>query len=270
MFYSFHGFTRASVQIKLTPHFLLCIYARCRSQAGIDKNKQVMRKLLILLCAFIGVAALAGAKDVKISVTPSDARIYVDGNYVGDGVTTASMKKKDGFIVVKFERQGYVTLEAKIFYSDKRDAVSYTMRRDAFLDVSSPSGLVNKYFSVTVSPDLYTEHPDGTRDTQLAWKMIHQVILNYFDEIQTTDQASGFIQTPWLYKTFPEADKQMRTRVSVKESNLGGDLTFQIKVSSEVAPIMASQRDESFQEIDRIAKDLEPIISEFQARLGGM
>lgn len=98
--------------------------------------------------------------------------------------------------------------------------------------------------------------------------MIHQVILNYFDEIQTTDMASGFIQTPWLYKSFPEADKQIRTRVSVKESNLGGDLTFQIKISSEVAPLIASQRDESFQEIDRIVNDLEPMISEFQARLG--
>lgn len=210
----------------------------------------------------------AGAKDVKISVTPSDAKIYLDGNYVGDGITTASLKKKDGFVVVKFEKEGYVPLEVKIFATDKRNAVSYTLRRDAFYDVSVASGLVNKYFTVTVSKDLYTVDENGKRNTELAWKMIHQIILNYFDEIQTTDIASGFVQTPWQYKSFPDADKQMRTRVSVKESNLGGDLTFQIKVSSEVAPLLAAQRDESFQEIDRIAKDLEPIISEFQARLG--
>lgn len=210
----------------------------------------------------------AGAKDVKISVTPSDAKIYLDGNYVGDGITTASLKKKDGFVVVKFEKEGYVPLEVKIFATDKRNAVSYTLRRDAFYDVSVASGLVNKYFTVTVSKDLYTVDENGKRNTELAWKMIHQIILNYFDEIQTTDIASGFVQTPWQYKSFPEADKQMRTRVSVKESNLGGDLTFQIKVSSEVAPLLAAQRDESFQEIDRIAKDFESIISEFQARLG--
>ena len=197
-----------------------------------------------------------------------DAKIYIDGNYAADGITTATLKKKDGFIVVKFEREGYVTLETKIFTTDKRKAVSYTMRRDAFFDVSVASGLVNKYFSVKISKDLYTVDESGKRNTELAWKMIHQVILNYFDEIQTTDMASGFIQTPWLYKSFPEADKQIRTRVSVKESNLGGDLTFQIKISSEVAPLIASQRDESFQEIDRIVKDLEPMISEFQARLG--
>ncbi len=214
------------------------------------------------------VGIIAEAKDVKISVMPSDAKIYVDGNYYGDGTVTASLTRKDGFIVVKFEKEGYVTLETKIFFTDKRNAVSYTLRRDAFFDVSSASGLVNKYFSVTVSKDLYTEDETGKRNTEKAWKMIHQVILNYFDEIQTTDLTSGFVQTPWMYKSFPEADKQMRTRVSVKESNLDGDLTFQIKISSEVAPIFASQRDESFQEIDRVAKDLEPMIGEFQTRLG--
>jgi len=227
-----------------------------------------MKKILFLCCSLFAVSVCWAAKEVKITVIPSDAKIYVDGNYAADGITTATLKKKDGFIVVKFEREGYVTLETKIFATDKRKAVSYTMRRDAFFDVSVASGLVNKYFSVKISKDLYTVDENGKRNTELAWKMIHQVILNYFDEIQTTDMASGFIQTPWLYKSFPEADKQIRTRVSVKESNLGGDLTFQIKISSEVAPLIASQRDESFQEIDRIVKDLEPMISEFQARLG--
>lgn len=222
----------------------------------------------MLCCTLFAATICLAAKEVKITVIPSDAKIYIDGNYAADGITTATLKKKDGFIVVKFEREGYVTLETKIFTTDKRKAVSYTMRRDAFFDVSVASGLVNKYFSVKISKDLYTVDESGKRNTELVWKMIHQVILNYFDEIQTTDMASGFIQTPWLYKSFPEADKQIRTRVSVKESNLGGDLTFQIKISSEVAPLIASQRDESFQEIDRIVKDLEPMISEFQARLG--
>ena len=253
---------------KLRLHTLF-LFAAEGVMRRIIKMYDEMKRFLIMLCALVCIPVFALAKDVKISVTPSDAKIYIDGNYVGDGVVTASLKKKDGFIVIKCVRDGYVDLETKFFFTDKRDAVSFTMRRDVFLDVSSPSGLVNKYFTVKVAKDLYSVNPDGTRDTGIAWKMIHQVILNYFDEIQTTDMASGFVQTPWQYKTFPEADKQMRTRVSVKESNVGGDLTFQIKVSSEVAPLLAAQRDESFQEIDRIAKDFEPIISEFQARLGG-
>lgn len=227
-----------------------------------------MKKILLLCLTLLVTSVCFGAKEVKISVLPSDAKIYIDGNYVGDGTITATLKKSEGFIVVKCEKTGYITLETKIFATDKRRAISYTLRPDTFFDVTSASGLVNRYFSVKISEDLYSIEENGKRNAELAWKMIHQVILNYFDEIQTTDVASGFIQTPWLYKSFPEASKQVRTRVSVKESNLGGDLTFQIKITSEVANISAAHRDESFQEIDRIVKDLEPMISEFQARLG--
>ena len=52
-----------------------------------------MKKFLLLICATLMGVICAGAKDVKISVTPSDAKIYIDGNYVGDGVTTASLKQ---------------------------------------------------------------------------------------------------------------------------------------------------------------------------------
>ena len=44
-----------------------------------------MRRFLIALLALVGMSVLAEAKDVTISVTPSDAKIYIDGNYVGDG-----------------------------------------------------------------------------------------------------------------------------------------------------------------------------------------
>ncbi len=228
-----------------------------------------MKKLLFLTIALICSINLSlSAREVKVSVTPSDAKIYVDGNYYADGVATVNVSKKSEFVVIKLESPGYVTMETKIYASDKRKAISYTLRRDGFFDVSVASGLVNKYFNVKVSKDLYKIDENGNMDLSLAWKMIHQVILNYFDEIQTTDVASGFVQTPWRYETFPEAEKQVRTRVSVKQNSFGDELSFQIKVSSEAGSMYASRRDESFQEIDRILKELEPIISEFQTRLG--
>lgn len=228
-----------------------------------------MKQLLFLTIALICSINLSlSAREVKVSVTPSDAKIYVDGNYYADGVATVNVSKKSEFVVIKLESPGYVTMETKIYASDKRKAISYTLRRDGFFDVSVASGLVNKYFNVKVSKDLYHIDENGNMDLSLAWKMIHQVILNYFDEIQTTDVASGFVQTPWRYVTFPEAEKQVRTRVSVKQNSFGDELSFQIKVSSEAGSMYASRRDESFQEIDRILKELEPIISEFQTRLG--
>lgn len=213
------------------------------------------------------INASISARDVKVSVTPSEAKIYVDGNYYADGVTTVSVNNRSEFVVIKLECPGYVTMETKIYARDKRKAVSYTLRRDSFFDISVASGLVNKYFTVKISKDLYSINENGKTDFSPAWKMIHQVLLNYFDEIQTTDIASGFIQTPWRYDTFPEAEKQVRTRVSVRQNAFGDELSFQIKISSEAGSIYASRRDESFQEIDRILKDLEPLISEFQTRL---
>ena len=131
-----------------------------------------MKKILLLCCTLFAATICLAAKEVKITVIISDAKIYLDGNYAADGITTATLKKKDGFIVVKFEREGYVTLETKIFTTDKRKAVSYTMRRDAFFDVSVASGLVNKYFSVKISKDLYTVDESGKRNTELALKMM--------------------------------------------------------------------------------------------------
>lgn len=233
-----------------------------------EQTIHLMRKVIIAFTVLLLGYASLSAKEIKISVTPDDAKIYIDGNYVGDGTVVANIKRSEEFISIKIEKPGYVTLETKIYYKDKRKAVSYTLRRDSFFDISVASGLVNKYFTVRISKDLYTEEEGGKRNSELAWKEIHNIILNYFDEIQTTDIASGFVQTPWMYKSFPEADRQVRSRVSVREVNFGGDLTFQIKVSSEAASMMAPHRDEAFHEIDRILKELEPLIGEFQSRLG--
>jgi len=217
-----------------------------------------MKKFLlsIALCA---VSFCLSAKDVKISASPSDAKIYIDGNYVGDGMTMASFKKNDEFIVIKVEKTGYITIETKFYYSDQRKAVSYTLKRDEMMDNSVVSANANNDFTQTVSKEY---------DRETAWKLIHQVILNYFDEIKTSDQTSGYVQTAWVYQSFPEVQKQVRTRITVKESGTGSEsLTYKIKVTSEIAPLNAS-REDSFQPWDRILKKYETLISEFQSRLG--
>lgn len=234
---------------------------------GRHKVSVIMKRfLLFLVLTIISGASFVSAKKVKISVTPSEAKIYVDGNYMADGILTTQVKK--GFIVVKMECPGYITMETKIYDSDTRKAISYTLRKDTYLEKTTETDLANKYFTINVSPDLYVVKEDGTQDPSKAWKLIHEILLNYYEEIQSTDIASGFIQTPWKYKTFSDADKQVRTRVSIRQINVGGDLTFQVKISSEAASLLSQHRDESFQPIDRVSKDVEPLISELQSRVG--
>lgn len=205
---------------------------------------------------------------MKISVSPADTQIFIDGNYVGNDVVEVSFDKSD-FLAIRLEKEGYLTQESKVYKSDKRTAVSYTMRIDKFYEASVPSGLVNKFFSVTVSPDYYTvDKKTGKKDSEKAWKLIHQILLNYFDEMQVTDFSSSFVQTPWAYERFPEAKQVIRTRVTVKQSGISDDnLVFQIKVSSEQAPLVAMSNENSYREVVRLLKKYEPLISEFQSRL---
>ena len=232
--------------------------------------KHYFRKLFVMSSVLLLFGSLnvdAKKKTLKISVVPSDAQISVDGNYVGDGVVEVTLDKSD-FVAIKLEKEGYLTQENKFYKSDKRNAVSYTMRPDKFWEASVPSGLVNRFFSVIVSPDYYTKDENGKIDPDRAWKLIHQILLNYFDEMQTTDLSSGFIQTPWEYERFSESRQAVRTRVTVKQSGISeNELVFQIKISSEEAPLVGMSNESSYREVVRILKKYEPLISEFQSRL---
>ncbi len=222
---------------------------------------------MITLLFLAIVASEAKPKKLKISVSPADTQVFVDGNYVGDGVVEVSFDKSD-FMAIRLEKEGYLTQEARVYKADKRTAVSYTMRVDKFYEASIPSGLVNKFFSVTVSPEYYTVDKNGKKDAEKAWKLIHQILLNYFDEMQITDISSSFIQTPWAYERFPESKQVIRTRVTVKQSGISDDnLVFQIKISSEQAPLVGMSNENSYREVVRLLRKFEPLISEFQARL---
>lgn len=112
----------------------------------------------------------------------------------------------------------------------------------------------------------YTINDDKV-DVAPAWKLLHQILLNYFDEIETTDVHGGYLQTPWQYKSFIMSEKQIRNRVTIRDISTPQRVAFQIKISSEVAGSMAARHGE-FTEIDRIPKDFEPLIEELQTRIG--
>lgn len=226
-----------------------------------------MRKYLLMLIAAI-MAVGAWGKDIKIVVIPSEATIKVNGSYYGEGNAVLKIKKND-FVSLECSCPGYETLNTRIYGNDERKTIEIKLKEDMLLKQTTESSVANNFFSVKVNKSLYSDDPaTGRRNSENAWKMAHNVLLKYFDEIMTSDAASGFIQTPWLYKNYVEAGKTLRCRVTIKESNIGGDLTFQIKMSSEMAPIQGRSREESYIETNRIMKEFESLISEFQSRLG--
>lgn len=225
----------------------------------------------VLMCVAAGLTMMAGGKDkiIKISVQPQEAAIYVDNTLIGHGYGEFTRpKKKNQVAVIRVECNEYTTANSKFYGGDERNSLSFSLMQDGFYRGSAASGLVNKYITVTLDPQYYrTDAETGKVDVSDAWKLLHQILLNYFPEIETTDFHGGFLQTPWKYKTFNMSEKQVRNRVTVRDVTTPERVAFQIKISSEVAGAMQARHGE-FDEMDRLPKELEPMVDELQTRIG--
>lgn len=226
--------------------------------------KRILLFLLTLTSVCIGNAA---EKIVKISVVPQEAAIYVNNNLLGYGYAEFTKPKKKEVAVIKIECSEYNTVITKFYGTDKRTAISYTLQQDGFFRSSAASGIVNKYFTINIDPQYYKIDENNKIDVSKAWKLLHQILLNYFNEIATTDFDGGYVQTIWQYKQFNLSEKQIRNRVTIRDISTPERIAFQIKVDSEVASGQAAKHGE-FEAIDRIPKEFEGIIQELQTRIG--
>ncbi|MGN0237891.1 MAG: hypothetical protein ACI4AK_07410 [Lepagella sp.] len=230
-----------------------------------------MKKLLMLLMAImVGFSVQAGkkAKVIKISVQPQEAAIYVDNVLIGYGYGEFTRPaKKNHVAIIRVECNEYATANSKFYGGDERNSLSFNLMQDGFYRGSAASGLVNKYMTIILDPQYYTIDQEGKVNTEVAWKLLHQILLNYFPEIESTDFYGGYLQTPWKYKTFNMSEKQLRTRVTVRDVTTPERVAFQIKISSEVAGAMQARHGE-FDEVDRIPKEIEPLLEELQTRIG--
>ena len=231
-------------------------------------KQKVLLSLLFVLCTTLCATALGKAKIVKISVEPREAAIYVDNVFMGNGFGEFPCpKKKNSVAVIRVECDGYLTINTKFYGGDKRESLHLVMQPDGFINGTQSSGAVNKFFTIEVDKKFYTKKADGTYDTKTAWKMLHQILLNYFDEIETTDFYSGYVQTPWHYTDFSMSDKQIRNRVVIRDISNPEVVAVQIKILSEVAATKLGKHGE-FVEIDRIPNEFSSLIQELQTRVG--
>lgn len=235
-----------------------------------------MKKVLLFLITFLLAGTSANAcfaKNVKITCDQEDAKIFVDNDYVASGTYIAKIKKSEGHIRVKIQKEGYITRRFKIKADDDRKAIDIILEKDEGWSSSSSNELANKFFTIPVSQKYIEAAGSKEEAAKLAWKQLHQILLNYIEEIEESNMTGGYIQTAWVYKSFVNSSLndlegiQWRTRVTIKESSDGDNLVYRVKISSEVAPINATTV-EYYQPIGRVLKTYEPMISEFQARLG--
>lgn len=227
--------------------------------------KKYLSLLLLIVLAVTSLSAKK-VKVIKVSVEPTEAAIYVNNNFMGYGYAEFTRPKWGEVAIIKCELNEYKTIQTKFYWDDKRKDLTLKMQQDGFYRASAASGVVNKYFTIALDQAYYSIE-NGKVDASLAWKMVHQILLNYFEEIETTDMYGGYLQTPWQYKTFNISEKQIRNRVTIRDISTPAKAAFQIKISSEIAGAMAAKHGE-FTEVDRIPKELEPLIEELQTRIG--
>lgn len=229
-----------------------------------------MRKIIFIMMALLVSSPIWAKREkvIKVSVQPQEAAIYIDNNFIGYGYGEFTRpQKKDQVAIIRVECNEYTTAHSKFYGGDERNSLSFNLMQDGFYRGSAYSGLVNKYLTVTLDPQFYTISEEGKVDTGAAWKLLHQILLNYFPEIETTDFYGGYLQTPWKYKTFNMSEKQIRNRVTVRDVTTPDRVAFQIKISSEVAGAMQARHGE-YDEIDSLPKELEPMVEELQTRIG--
>ncbi len=229
---------------------------------------KLLLTFVFMLCSMTYTLAIARTKVVKVSVEPQEASIYVDNTFVGNGYGEFPCpKKKNAVAVIRVECDGFVTINTKFYGGDNRASLHLVMQPDGFINGTEPSGAVNKFFTIEVDKKYYTQKDDGSIETKTAWKLLHQILLNYFDEIETTDFYSGYVQTPWHYTEFTMSDKEVRNRVVIRDISNPELVAFQIKIMSEVAATKLGKHGE-FVEVDRIPKELTTLIQELQTRIG--
>ncbi len=224
-------------------------------------------KKIIIMAAIAAMASPAFAQRVKINVDPPEAQIYINNTYAGSGYAEFTRPKGKDVAVIRIECEEYTTVNSKFYGKDKRNSISFRLLQDGFYRGSAASGLVNKYITIMLDPQYYTIDENGKVDVSTAWKLLHQILLNYYPEIETTDYRGGYLQTPWEYKKFNMTDKMLRTRVTIRDVSTPDRVAFQIKISSEVAGALAAKHGE-FTAVDRIPKEMEPMIEELQTRIG--
>lgn len=228
--------------------------------------KNIVLFVGVLLLFAMNMEAAKKPKTVKITVTPKEASIYIDNTFAGYGYAEFTRPKKKDVVIIRLECDEYQPILTKFYGGDKRSSISYTLQQDGFYRASAASGIVNKFFTIDIDP-MYYKVEGETVDTSAAWKLLHQILLNYFGEIATTDIYGGYLQTPWQYKKFSLSEKQIRNRVTIRDISTPKRVAFQIKIDSEVAGSYAARHGE-FTEMDRIPKELEPMIEELQTRIG--
>lgn len=205
-----------------------------------------MKKLFLLL-AFLGLSVSSFAQFYRrvktINVVPDNAKIILGGAEVGQGSYSLSMGKSD-YVMLRLTCPGYVDRVVRIYKSDKRNAITFTLEEDdAFSASEANADLANKYMTVNVREGLSADD---------VWKRLILTTSDLFPNLEVSDKQAGWIRSAWIIERF--AYVTVRTRIEIKEV-MGQDTPrYRVRLQSEIANNDCGTHDECFKQWDRVLK----------------
>lgn len=197
-------------------------------------------------------------RQISIRTTPADASIKVDGRIMGNGEYRARIPYNQCVEVI-VEKSGYVTISKNYCNEDNVQppppADHIILPLDEAFTSSVQSDQANLNFTIETS-----------KPEQDAWKILSQITMNYFDNIELSDRETGYLRTSWNVNNFK--DNTIRTRIIVKQADIA-PLKYTIKLVSEYSGKAKTsvKEDQLFFPWDRILNTYKDVISEFQSRL---
>jgi hypothetical protein len=197
-------------------------------------------------------------RQISIRTTPADASIKVDGRIMGNGEYRARIPYNQCVEVI-VEKSGYVSTSKNYCNEDNVQppppADHIILPLDEAFTSSVQSDQANLNFTIETS-----------KPEQDAWKILSQITMNYFDNIELSDRETGYLRTSWNVNNFK--DNTIRTRIIVKQADIA-PLKYTIKLVSEYSGKARTsvKEDQLFLPWDRILNTYKDVISEFQSRL---
>lgn len=223
------------------------------------KNITIKVLLGFILVAGFSFSAKAGKKLVLISCSETDAAIYSNGIKVGTGQAEIIVLN-DACVTINIEKVGYLEVEETICnkkgFPKPPKTKYFEMLPDPAYDASVQTDMANIDIEVVLNPD---------RENVESWKILNQVVTNYFDVIEISDRETGYLRTSWNMQNFENAS--VRTRLIVKIGSLS-PLSYKVKLVSEIGGAGTSVKsDHKFAEWDRVLRTYETVIDQIVSRM---
>ncbi len=225
-----------------------------------------MKKILLIALAIVSSMVMFARKNTKtIHVIPENATIYVNGSEVGNGSYTITFDRHTDFVMLKFTAPGYMQKVVKLLKDNPKETLDYRLYEDEALTQSLGSSdgvdIANKWMTITCKKGM-------TED--IVWRRLMGVAMDNFENVEVRDKAAGWIKTAWRDTHF-ESGQTVRTRLEVRIVVGGddeGDLSYKIRVSSELNEDPNCGGEQCFVKFPRVLRKFYDVLNDLQTSIG--